>query len=132
MGSGVPEARESGVEEGYLGISCRDRGDLMPRPALVVIVAVGTLACSSALSTQRPQLPLPPPSDARPATHADEPALRPTDADWDWYFDHKERALEALMPLKEGPVILGYRSFHDNAYSVIERYFGINPVGRSW
>ena len=37
----------------------------------------------------------------------------------------KDQALDALMPLKDVRLVLGYRSFHDNPYSVLERYFGI-------
>lgn len=90
-----------------------------------VLAAVWVVGWSwVSLATQLPQGNRPPAADARPAD-AGEPALNPTPADWDWYGEHKDQALEALMPLKDFRLVLGYRSFHDNSYSVLERYFGI-------
>jgi hypothetical protein len=92
------------------------------RSSVVIAVCVLGWSCVSlatALAQNRP-----PTADARPPDAA-ELALKPTSADWDWYGEHKDQALEALMPLKDFRLVIGYRSFHDNSYSVLERYFGI-------
>ena len=96
----------------------------MMRAMVSVVAVVCTLACSAAtMTTSQAQASRPPAVDEYVKT-----SLDPTDADWDWFHEYVDKALEALMPLKTAPLVLAYRSEHDLLYSVKERYFGVSPA----
>jgi hypothetical protein len=54
----------------------------------------------------------------------------PTDADWRWLQEHRERAFEALMPLAASSrPLVAYRSHRDLYQDVHEQYFAIGWHG---
>jgi hypothetical protein len=49
----------------------------------------------------------------------------PTDADWKWFGQVRDRALDQFMPMAAGDALVAFRSFHDIGPGVAERHFSI-------
>jgi hypothetical protein len=50
----------------------------------------------------------------------------PSDADWAWLDEHRERAFDALMPIAPAPgQLVAYRRFRDLYQDVLEAHFAI-------
>ena len=55
----------------------------------------------------------------------------PSDADWTWLEEHRERALETLMPVTSRPgQVVAYRGYQDLYQDVHETYFAISRADR--
>lgn len=91
---------------------------------VVSVFMVANLACSpTTWTTPRKS------SGAAAAIAPAEPALLPTDEEWEFAGRYRDQALDALMPLRSEGVVVAYRAVHSIDPSEVESYFAVD-VGK--
>ena len=57
----------------------------------------------------------------------DQTKLVPTEADWAWLTEHRQKAFDALMPMPlDTGILVSFRSYRDLYHEVQEQYFTID------